>query len=329
MQFRRLVLETKRQRDEGQRLSEFKDLKNDPHPRKTGVLLSDEIEFYACNYKMIKPFIRKNIKPAAYELTVGDEVMVEGEFVMLGDGAKDGTLRIPPFDVAVIKTGETLNLPRFIIGRWNIRTRWAYKGLIWAGGPQVDPGYVGHLFCPIYNLSAKPFYIRKGEPFAVFDFVKTTDFNPNRKHNEEELYNRPPRRLVIEDFEIDDFRSGPFETKNDLDKVSRKIDVFTALIFVVLAILMTAVALPYFSSPPKVPFKFLSLEKWALVISIAALLMSILGGRGYLWRKLREWKNTRPWLFGGIVISVAGIVIWVAYFLGLYPYLNRSDPLMI
>ena len=44
-------------------------------------------------------------------------------------------------------------MPRFLIGRWNIRVTVAYKGLLWVGGPQVDPGWVGHLFCPIYNLS--------------------------------------------------------------------------------------------------------------------------------------------------------------------------------
>lgn len=38
-----------------------------------GVLLSNEIEYYAINHKLIDPFNLNNLKPAAYELTVGDE----------------------------------------------------------------------------------------------------------------------------------------------------------------------------------------------------------------------------------------------------------------
>ena len=141
-------------KEERARIEKLCDVRVDPHPEVSGVLLSDEIEFYVTHGQLIEPFSDCNLKPAGYELTVGDEAILGGKSLRLNDHDKRG-LCIPPFEVAVVKTGETLNLPRFLIGRWNIRVYWAYKGLLWVGGPQVDPGYVGHLFCPLYNLSNK------------------------------------------------------------------------------------------------------------------------------------------------------------------------------
>lgn len=135
---------------ERQRLAALIPSENDPHSAERGVLLSDEIIFYAENHNLIAPFDCLNLKPAGYELTVGDEYFLSGEFHKITE--KDSPkITIPPFEVAVLKTGETLCIPRYLIARWNIRVRHAYSGLLWVGGPQVDPGWVGHLFCPIYN----------------------------------------------------------------------------------------------------------------------------------------------------------------------------------
>jgi deoxycytidine triphosphate deaminase len=137
---------------------------NDPHPGVHGVLLSDEIIFYSENCNLIHPFVRENLKPAGYELTVGDEYFLSGSFFDLDpENDKKKTVTIPPFDVAILKTTEIVCLPRYLIARWNIRVKHAYAGLLWVGGPQVDPGYVGHLFCPIYNLSDKHVTLPIGE----------------------------------------------------------------------------------------------------------------------------------------------------------------------
>ena len=287
-------MSTKKRQDELNRLKRIAAktidaLEEDAHPDKTGVLLSDEIKFYVKQGQLICPFNPDNLKPAAYELTVGNEAMVGGEFLSLGDDPKDdNVLCIPPFEVAVIKTGETLNLPRFLIGRWNIRVAWAYKGLVWVGGPQVDPGYIGHLFCPIYNLSNKKVRIRKGQAIAVFDFVKTTHFDPERADNGGLLrYPRPPKRVVIEGFEIDDFRSALRDQAEAIPKleksledglkdVQKRVDGFTTLVFVVLAILMSAVALPYFGVQ-NTGLDTRILDGLTLSLALLALLLSFFG----------------------------------------------------
>jgi deoxycytidine triphosphate deaminase len=155
----------KKRADELVEIKRIPPLESDPVPGMAGILLSDQITYFAQNHNLLAPFSKENLKPAGYELTVGDEYFMSGQYLAL-----ESHITIQPFEVAVIKTGERLRLPRFMIARWNIRVRHAYAGLLWVGGPQVDPGYSGYLFCPIYNLSDKPVTLYKGEPLALMDF---------------------------------------------------------------------------------------------------------------------------------------------------------------
>lgn len=101
----------------GRREEEKKRLENYPCPDKdgfetSGVLLSNEIEHYATEYKMIEPFTRENLKPAAYELTVGYEYSKGGKSYELSDKTGKDTIEIPPFEVVIIRTRETINLSK-------------------------------------------------------------------------------------------------------------------------------------------------------------------------------------------------------------------------
>ena len=137
-----------------------------------GVLLSDAIEHYSGEpFQLISPFKREYLRPAGYDLRVGDNYAKDGKPYRLTVG---NDLTIEPYQVAVIQTLETLNLPSFLIGRWNIRVGLAYRGLLWVGGAQVDPGFRGRLSCPIYNLSTKPVQLKHGDELAMIDFVTTT-----------------------------------------------------------------------------------------------------------------------------------------------------------
>src|SRR2546428_520812 len=120
------------------RLSSFPNIPDRPdrEDADSGVLLSDRIVKFCEKYKMIYPFFSddEHLKAASYELGVGDWYGLRGRQYRLGPGE---SLTIEPFDVAIIQTLETLNLPRFLIARWNLRIRWVYKGLLWVGAPQV------------------------------------------------------------------------------------------------------------------------------------------------------------------------------------------------
>ena len=175
---------------------------------------------------MIDPFEPGNLKPASYELTVGYEYSIGGEIKTLLDERGKNIIEIPPFEVVIIRTKEIINLPRFIIARWNIRVKKAYEGLLWVGGPQVDPGWVGYLSCPLYNLSHKPVCLELYEPIAVIDFVKTTPFNKRAcveyqlKKGESNPKRQLPSRILFEDYKPEKLESALFnEAKNRIDEV--------------------------------------------------------------------------------------------------------------
>jgi deoxycytidine triphosphate deaminase len=213
-----------------------------------GVLLSDEIERYVDQFKLIWPFQKEDqLKPAGYELSIGNEYVLGGEKRELG---KDGEIRIPPFNVVVIKTAETINLPRFLIARWNVRVRWAYEGLLWVGAAQVDPGWVGHLFCPLYNLSNKEVVLRFGDPIALMDFVTTTEF----KRGTSKSYPRPPKRVLLEEYRAAELKSALYNLASDLKQfavnaesrvngIQSRVDTFVLITFSVIAVLFAAVTI--------------------------------------------------------------------------------------
>jgi len=158
---------------EKERLKKLPEYDRMPDTR-SGVLLSDQIAYYSHPDRcLIEPFSESNLRPAGYDLGVGSNYAIDGKVSPLGLGQ---SFEIPPYSVAVVEILETLNLPNFLIGRWNIRVKLAYKGLLWVGGAQVDPGFRGKLACPIYNLSTEPVVLEYGSRIAMIDFVTTTDF---------------------------------------------------------------------------------------------------------------------------------------------------------
>ena len=152
-------------------------LEDDPFPDDCGVLLSDRIKWYVDTHRIIHPFAEDNLEPAGYQMRVGKAYYHGCERKELGEGE---FLEIAPHDVVIIETTEHICVPRFMIARWNIKVKLAYRGLLWVGAAQVDPGYVGYLACPIYNLSRETVRLKRNEKLALIDFVKTTPYDKRR-----------------------------------------------------------------------------------------------------------------------------------------------------
>jgi deoxycytidine triphosphate deaminase len=219
------------------------DLKNFPCVEKddlntTGVLLSDEIKYYAQKYDMIKPFNEKNgLKPSGYELHLGEEYALGGIRKKLSPEPGKDELIIPPFEVAVLSTDEIINLPRFIIARWNLRVKKVYEGLLWTGALQVDAGWVGRLYCPVYNLSSKPVVLKLRERIVLMDFVKTTPYTKEKCGDND--YLRPPRRTTLEDYNWG-LESGLYtHAAKKLEDIEKRVNALTPL----LGIIFTCIAI--------------------------------------------------------------------------------------
>jgi deoxycytidine triphosphate deaminase len=206
------------------------------------VLLKNEIEYYASlDPPLIENFDKEYLKAASYYLRLGSECRVGGKEHNLSE--ENPTLVIKPHDIAVVSTYEKVNIPGFLIGRWNQRVTSAYEGIVWVGGPQVDPGYSGHLYCPLYNLSNRDVELQFKEPLFTIDFVKTTRFIEDKCS----LWRRPPGKTdSLARHDIHNLESALFER---FDKIGAKVEDITSeirrfqqVIFPVLAIIIAAVA---------------------------------------------------------------------------------------
>src|SRR5205814_7673725 len=107
-----------------------------------------------------------------------------------------------------VRTYERLNIPRFLIGRWNLRVDMVYRGLLWVGALQVDPGWRGYLPCPLYNMSDKPVELRYQQPVFTIDFVRTT---PYKKGTSKEYKMKFVPNPPIATFDEHMLHSGPYD----------------------------------------------------------------------------------------------------------------------
>ena len=209
------------------------------------VLLRDEIRHY-CNQdpKLIDPFVddKKFLHPASYHLRLGDRCRVNGEEHNLSKG--NPVLKIPPHGIAIVRTLEKVNIPGFLIARWNLKVKKVYKGLVWVGGAQVDPGYFGYLFCPLYNLSNEEQLLEYEERLFTIDFVKTTFYDESKGC---ELWKSEPDRPTdcLGALDTDKLKSAP---KEQFDQMGAKIENmrseirrFQQFILPLLAIIIAAV----------------------------------------------------------------------------------------
>jgi deoxycytidine triphosphate deaminase len=329
---------SEKRRAQARHLSQLLPSEVDPHPNVTGVLLSDEIIFYAGSHNLIDPFSRDNLKPAGYELTIGDEYYKSGAFLELDpENDEKNTVVIPPFEVAVLKTAEILCLPRYMIARWNIRVRHAYSGLLWVGGPQVDPGYVGHLFCPIYNLSDKTVTLHVGEAIALIDFVKTTPFRQEAPPSELKRYGHPPKRSFLEDYGIEDLRSALFtrageklvEFEEQIKSLETRFVVFTQISFAIFALVIALVALVSRVNVESISLSAAFFGAATIAISVAAFLIAAFSyvrgrvgrlvyeqyGRAMGDRAQSALRYLRRWWWLGVITSLMVAVLggWGLY----------------
>ena len=238
------------------------------------VLLSDMIRQYCENpdIRLIYPFREENLKPASYRLSLGKRCRVDAVDYELTDSSP--TVFIPPHGIAMVETYEWVNLPGYLIGRWNLETHKVYSGLVWVGGPQVDPGFQGHLSCPIYNLSNSVQRLKYGDPLFIIDFVHTSGFRPDK--NTLWPADRPTHSPAYGPLDEGRILSAPAETSRKAEDAIAEVRRLQNILFVSLAVIVTAVTvLATMSSlePIKVPPGWTDAgPSW---LSVPALLISV------------------------------------------------------
>ncbi|MCO5162565.1 MAG: hypothetical protein M9939_15640 [Mesorhizobium sp.] len=162
-------------------------LPTSPKPSSTktsssGILTRDDI----VRLRLIRPedMSQECLKPASYDLRLGGEYMLaeksDGKGKRGHSAVKScagSSLTILPFSSVLVSTYERVQLPLNVVGRFNLRVRMAFKGLVVQMGTQVEPGYRGRLFAIIQNITEEPVVIEychyKTRPFTI-EFHHTT-----------------------------------------------------------------------------------------------------------------------------------------------------------
>ena len=256
------------------------------------VLLADEIK-RLCDVAdkskaMIDPFCPSRLRPASYQLTLGEEIHIWGENRRL---AEAGFVELAPHQVAVVSTHETIRLPGNLIARWSLRVTNIYEGLLWTGGPQVDPGWEGPLYCPIYNLAERTITLKCGEPLFTMDFVRTTD---DMSADYEQLKDDPKlpeipfyaKRKSLVEHDRHRLRSAPYElieqvrvlrkesagASKNVEQLANRMATYALIMFAVLAMIISALAL--IVSAQSIEFTLSIPIAVAIVLSILAILLA-------------------------------------------------------
>jgi deoxycytidine triphosphate deaminase len=217
------------------------------------VLLSDQIEFYSRELPVPlishpdearSPIEQEDfdlcIDAASYKLRLGGEADIGGKWGVVDE---KHPLVLDPHQVAVVVTFESINLPRFLIGRWNLRVQWVYEGLLWVGGPQVDPGWTGQLYCPIYNLAERQVVIPYKERVFTIDFTRTSPFHARRaSYGYSSKPHEPNRRKSLQDHDKNRIHSAPFERLREIQALTEFRTLAIQLISVLFVVLAAVVA---------------------------------------------------------------------------------------
>ena len=214
------------------------------------VLLSDQIEYYI--RELPTPLITNPdgrwisnaelgdcLDAASYKLRLGNEANVGGRRVPVSYGEP---LVLAPHQVAVVKTHEEINIPRFLIARWNLRVTWVYEGLLWVGGPQVDPGWQGALYCPIYNLAEREVVIPYMERVFTMDFTRTTPYHKGKaSYGYKSKPHKSARQKNLQGHDVNRLQSAPFSALSQLATLDTRVTAFSSLTFLALAVVIAAI----------------------------------------------------------------------------------------
>lgn len=144
-----------------------------------GVIPSQIIKKLIKFSQLIAPYKDDCIQSASYDLTLGDSYLKGDDGCIKNLDHNNPNLVLQAGDSAIVESLEIVRLPSFIAGRFDLRVKYFFQGVVLSNGPQVDPGYHGRLFCLLMNTSTKPIEFRKGHHFATIEFTQLAEPSEN------------------------------------------------------------------------------------------------------------------------------------------------------
>ncbi len=247
------------------------------------VLTREEIKHLVDKHEMIQEFSEECLQGTNYNLRIGKEYYTSKTGVK-EDLHKKYFIEIPPFGLVAVSTYEKLKLPSFVIGRWSLKVTKTYEGIYWTGGPQVDAGYEGNLYCVIYNMTNERVVLRYREPFATIDFVVTKS---------DVTYPEEKKNRKLGNFLTRELRSGVEDLNRRVERMSNQINI----LFIILSIMIGIIAIIFTGSIRDDVFlsqigNFLGIS---LIILALTLLCTSIAFLMSIYRSFHEWVSLKIW----------------------------------
>lgn len=174
-----------------------------------GMLSSPHIRYYIEKYELFDGYEESCLEPASYNMRIGGPVLTwYGDTTIeftLGDDEDENrhmhkSVTFRPNSLTFVTTIERFQLPKDIIARFNLKSKWVHQGLLLGTGPIVDPQLHAHLLIPVHNFSSQALTLKFKEEFISVEFTKT--LNPD---GDVPLDNKNENRYVNNEHWLGDF----------------------------------------------------------------------------------------------------------------------------
>ncbi|MCK5148948.1 hypothetical protein KAR48_19490 [bacterium] len=186
-------------------LNRYKDPLTEIRP---ALLNKTDIAKYVSKTGMVYPFDPNKLKPASYEVELGNEILywdVDGKKQHLKKLTSKNSITIRKNSITYVGVNSNFNIPYYIALRFNLTITHVHRGLLLGTGPLVDPGFNGILMIPIHNLTTNDYTLRPGDNLIAIEFTKLSEDKillDNDDKKEKELYGQ---NVKDPGFKFDDY----------------------------------------------------------------------------------------------------------------------------
>jgi len=151
-----------------------------------GMLSSPHIAMYVSTGWLIENYDKSCLSSCSYHMRISGSVLVSRggvteEFTLCDFDDENRKMKrklvLEPNSLTFVTTIEKFKLPRDVIARFNLKSKWVHKGLLLGTGPIVDPELKSNLLIPLHNFSSNRIEISNNEKLISVEFTKT--LNPD------------------------------------------------------------------------------------------------------------------------------------------------------
>jgi len=158
----------------------------DPELRRVrpGLLSSPHIALYASKRWLVDGDDKNNLGPCSYNMRISGPILlsrngITEEFTLCDIDDENQKKRtkvvLEPNSLTFFTTKEKFKLPRDVIARYNLKSKWVHQGLLLGTGPMVDPELHANILIPLHNFSSRRIEILNDEQIIMVEFTKTLD----------------------------------------------------------------------------------------------------------------------------------------------------------